>query len=72
MVVPFLNFLTPCICLIALQFIGDESAFRDKHFDFFTTAKSQKISEIQNFEIFLRNFQKKSNISETVRVTEIS
>jgi len=54
-----------------LRLARTESRVQNKHFEFFTVLKTHKITELQNFENLALNFQKKLNISETVRVTEV-
>jgi len=65
------------MCLIVLRLAPSEKVVQDKHFEVFTVAVTQKMTDIEHFENFNTisekqgNFQKKSNISESVRVTDI-
>jgi len=56
-----------------LRVARGERAVQDEHFELFTEAKTLKMTDIQDFQNFDVNFQKKSknlNILETVSVTE--
>jgi len=54
-----------------LRLAGGERAIKDEHFELFTIVETPKMAEIQRFQFFSAISQKKWNISETVRVTEI-
>lgn len=60
-----------CLCtgkLVSAR--GGEKAIQDKYFNFLRTLKPKKQQRYRIFKILMQ-FQKKSNILETVRVKEI-